>query len=233
MPQRTGQARRGCLAPQAVPLRSCSVIAVAWSAIASAASVSDGRRSSRRRPRRSEPAGRRSRALPQLRLLFLEFSERRDHGGDVAVIAGSNRPAETPIPAPVHDRVSDTGRARSGRQLARERQAPHRQQTAPSGRTSTSVRSGATTSVLASSAAACIGQAFVELGPHDAFERQHQPLQFAVETLEGHAPLHDGDGDGARGSTAMTTRLYQAVRRARIDQFIRASDPRSADADSM
>ena len=40
-------------------------------------------------------------------------------------------------------------------------------------------------------------ESFAEFGPHDAFERQHEALQLAVQPLERETLLHDGDGHRA------------------------------------
>ena len=41
-------------------------------------------------------------------------------------------------------------------------------------------------------------ESLTELSTHDTLQRQHQPLQFAVQSFERQALLHDGDGYGAR-----------------------------------
>ena len=58
-------------------------------------------------------------------------------------------------------------------------------------------------------------KSLAELGPHHAFEREHEPLQLAVEPLVGQALLHERTRPPHRSQgRSPTTRLYQAVRRA-------------------
>ena len=40
-------------------------------------------------------------------------------------------------------------------------------------------------------------KSFAELCPHDALEREHEPLELTVETFVRQALLHDGDRDRA------------------------------------
>ena len=143
-----------------------------------------------------------------LAVLRSKGGERRHHDGVVAMAGVLDLPAQdTQLAGGAVDRGARHVAANRRQRLAVHGQAPDFQVGPVRSRVSINVRSGTTTSALASSAAASRRQALAELRAHDAFERRHRAREIVVQALEGDGELrerrHDrtghqhGDDDAA------------------------------------
>ena len=88
----------------------------------------------------------------------------------------------------------------------------------PSGRVTASVRSGTTTSALASAAAPSRVSPSPNSVAHDAFERGHRAREIVVQALQRKPGLRERADDRAVTRIITTTLLYQSVRRARMER---------------